>query len=359
VLAAVAQRLREAAGGQHLLARVGGDEFAVVVATGGVEAAESVARRLLAALAAPFELGDAPLALSACAGVANLLADAHLAVYRAKQLGPGRVVRFDPELREAGRRRADLEAGLRRALERDELVLHYQPLVRLDGTLVGAEALVRWQHPERGLVPPGDFIPLAEETGLIVALGEWALHEACRQGAAWHESGCPIEIAVNVSPVQLRDEGLADAVAAALADSGLPPAALCLEITETALVHFDDDTEVLDALKALGVRLAIDDFGTGWSSLAALRRLPFDVVKLDRCFVGGIEEDAGDRAIVAAVIGLAHTLGRTIVAEGIETAGCARELQVLGADHGQGWHFGRPAPAAVFCERLLPIALAA
>jgi EAL domain-containing protein (putative c-di-GMP-specific phosphodiesterase class I) len=159
--------------------------------------------------------------------------------------------------------------------------------------------------------------------------------------------------------VQLRDDRLVDAVAEALDQSGLPPAALCLEITETALVDFDEDPGVLDALKALGVRLAIDDFGTGWSSLAALRRLPFDVVKLDRCFVGGIEEDAGDRAIVAAVIGLAHTLGRVIVAEGIETGGCAEELRTLGADYGQGWHFGRPAPAAIFCEWLFPSAIAA
>jgi len=248
------------------------------------------------------------------------------------------------------RPRLALERDLRLALARAEFVLHYQPLVALPGRgIVGVEALVRWRHPEHGLLGPGEFIPLAEETGLIGPLGRWVLDEACRQGRAWRDArpdAPPLTISVNVAARQLRSSDLLVDVARALAASGLPPADLQLEITEgTAMADAATTVVVLQELKALGVRLALDDFGTGYSSLAYLKRFPVDALKVDRSFVDGLGHDPEDTAIVGAIVSLAHTLGLAVTAEGVETVAQTAILEGLGCDTGQGYLFARPLPA--------------
>jgi EAL domain-containing protein (putative c-di-GMP-specific phosphodiesterase class I) len=243
----------------------------------------------------------------------------------------------------------DLEAALRRALESDQLVAYYQPLVgAVDSGYVGAEALVRWIHPERGLVPPIEFIPLAEETGLVVPLGLVVLEQACLQARAWHEQfGRPMKISVNLSARQLDDPGLVDDVQAVLARTGVDPYSICLEITESlAMQDASRNLETLHRLKALGVRLSIDDFGTGYSSLAYLKRLPVDCVKIDRSFVRTVDTSAVDAAIVASVINLARAVGMSTVAEGVETREQFEALRDLGCDVIQGFYFAKPMPEA-------------
>ena len=260
---------------------------------------------------------------------------------------------FEPSMSEQTLERVDLENDLRLALERGELRVHYQPIVNLDTeAVVGFEALVRWQHPTRGLVPPMAFIPLAEETGLIVPLGRWVLETACRQAARWRRSrpaapGNPaLFVSVNLSARQFMAADLVDDVAAILAETGLEPGALELEITESVVMdQSETGIRVLRELRDHGVRLVLDDFGTGYSSLAYLKHLPLDTIKIDRSFVAGIEEIA-DRSIVDAVIALAHGLGIGVVAEGIETARQAERLRELGCTLGQGYLFSRPMPAA-------------
>ncbi len=356
LLVAVGRRLAATLGPDTLLARFGGDEFAVLVAGGAAAEASRVAERLLDVLRFPFVVEGRETFLSASVGIArrtlrladphDLLRDADTALYEAKATGRNAYAVFAPRMRTAVLARLERETALRGAAERGELRLAYQPKVALaTGRVVGAEALIRWEHPELGLLHPAEFIRLAEETGLIVPLGRWVLREACRQARAWSDAAPlhPALVCVNVSARQLREPGFVAEAVAALADAGLDAGCLELEITESTVMW--DVPEVRHALRdlhTLGVALAIDDFGTGHSSLARLRRLPVDALKIDRSFVAGLGRDPGNLAIVRAVTVLAHELGLTVTAEGVETAEQAAMLRALGVDRAQGYHFARP-----------------
>jgi EAL domain-containing protein (putative c-di-GMP-specific phosphodiesterase class I) len=272
-------------------------------------------------------------------------------MYRAKERGAGHAI-FDTSMHAAASERLALGTALRRAVEGQEFRLHYQPQYTLDGeaAVLGVEALVRWEHPERGLVPPGDFVPVAESTGLIVPIGSWVLQEACAQLGAWQRDGRPdLTMCVNVSARQLADPAIVDLVEQALATTGVTPATLCLEITESVLMEdLDHFAETLDQLKALGVALSVDDFGTGYSSLAYLRRLPADYLKIDKSFVDDLGTSEPAAVIVRTIVDLAHSLGLGVVAEGVETAPQAFALRAMGVESAQGWLYGRPmAPGAV------------
>lgn len=361
VLLAVAGRLQMAAG-EHLVTRTGGDEFAVLVADpASPDEVSRVADRVLDAFATPFLVRGHALTLSASVGVASaptavvcadeLTRAANVALSWAKERGGGRRVVFDPE-RDAGESaRFALLNGLPSAVQRGEFRLVHQPLVDLHGgTLRGVESLVRWQHPQQGLLLPGRFIELAELSGAIVPLGEWVLRTACEQAAQWRRelgAAAPF-VSVNVSPVQLVEPGFARLVTCALADAGLPADRLQLEITEQAVLGDETATlAALDALRASGVRLALDDFGTGWSSLAWLRRLPVHALKIDGSFVDGLRHpvaDPVDASIVGSVVGMAHALGLEVTAEWVETGLQAERLTELGCDLGQGRWFGDAGP---------------
>ncbi len=364
LLVTVATRLRDGLRDNDTLARLGGDEFAVLLEGHDAGEAARTAARLLATLALPLTLDGHVYRLTASVGIApghvgharpaEVLRDADIALYRAKDAGRAGYALFDPAMQAQLVARLDLERDLRLALERDEFVLQYQPLVTaLEGRIVGVEALVRWQHPVRGLLGPGVFIPLAEETGLIVPLGRWVLVEACRQARAWHDAGTgarPLTMSVNVAAGQLRSSALLVDVARALAATGLPPGRLQLEITESAAMADAAATiVVLQELKGLGVRLALDDFGTGYSSLAYLKRFPVDALKIDRAFVDGLGEAAAhgaeDEAIVEVVLGVARALRLEVTAEGVETAAQLLRLRALGCAIAQGYLFARPLPA--------------
>ena len=280
-----------------------------------------------------------------------LLRDADLAMYRAKSAGKGRYVFFEPSMHEEAVRRLELEADLRAALAKHEFRLVYQPIVTLEEErLVGVEALVRWQHPLRGVVPPGEFIPLAEETGLIVPLGRWVLAEACRQAAAWAEQGgAELSVTVNVSGQQLYSAAFVDEVRVAVGASGVASRRIVLELTETVMIDRPElALERFTALKELGVRLAVDDFGTGYSAMNYLRQFPFDVLKIDKSFIDEVAGGGQPAALAGAIVALGSALGLRTVAEGIETAEQAAALGEMGCGLAQGYHFGRPlAPEAI------------
>jgi EAL domain-containing protein (putative c-di-GMP-specific phosphodiesterase class I) len=281
----------------------------------------------------------------------DLLGQAHSAMHQARGAGAGTAV-FDPAYRAGATARLRTERDLRFALERGELVVLYQPLLDVaSGSIVGAEALVRWQHPERGLLPPGDFLPVAEQTGQIVALGEYVLLEACRQAVAWRDAGYPVRISVNVAADQFRRAAFVPAVTRALERSGLAPDALCLEITESALMRTTDERAWdLERLRHLGVHLAIDDFGTGYSSLAYLHELPVDELKIDRSFVSRLDGPGRDDHLVEAIIRMARALTLHVVAEGVETDDQLGRLTGLGCPTVQGYLIARPQPPADFVD---------
>jgi diguanylate cyclase (GGDEF)-like protein len=359
LLVAVARRIDDSLRSADTAARLGGDEFAVLLEDlGGAEEAIIVAHRVGEALRAPVTVQGREVFVSASMGIAcgrhgapELLRQADVAMYRAKAQGKGRHAVYEESMQAEVMRRLELESELLRAIERDEIDVYYQPVIALDGqTLAGFEALARWHHPTRGLVPPPHFIPLAEDNGSIVPLGRHVLRTACAQARRWLEdfpSAEPRIMSVNLSGRQLEDPNIVADVAAALVDSGLPPSALVLEITETVLMH---DTEATIArladLKALGVRLAVDDFGTGYSSLRYLRRFPIDILKMAKPFVDGLAEvdDEEGRALARAIVDLASSLKLACIAEGIEAGSQATMLHELGCGLGQGFHFARPMP---------------
>jgi diguanylate cyclase (GGDEF)-like protein/PAS domain S-box-containing protein len=363
----VAQRLMGAVRPTDTIARLGGDEFAVLVS--GLTApddAEVVAQRLLDALKAPFNASGRAVHLSASVGVAparsrsvtvaNLLADADLAMYEAKTSGKGRYVMFAPTFRKAAAGRLALEEDLRSAVGLGAFRLDFQPIVDLvTNRWTGAEALLRWPHPTRGMVPPLDFIPLAEDTGLVVPLGKWVLEKALEHRVSWsHLVGDPtsFDVAINVSVRQLAEPGFADFVQAAVQQSGLPASSITLEMTESVFMNDNQvNIKALHALHEIGVRIALDDFGTGYSSLSYLRRFRIDVLKLDRSFVSGLLGSAQDRAVTRAVIDLAHHLDLELVAEGIETADQLDLLRQLGCRLGQGYLLHRPMPVEAIVEK--------
>ena len=356
LLRAVGERLRNALSPSHTIARFGGDEFAVLVEeVEGGSAAVDVAAHLISTLQEPFDVNGREFFVTASVGIAvandaeELLRSADVAMYRAKAAGKSQYVVYAPRMDDDVVGRLELVSDLRRARVDEEFVVHYQPTVELaTGALVGVEALVRWRHPTRGLVPPMEFIPLAEETGRIVEIGRWVLNEACRQAAEWRSSlpgAETMQVSVNVSPRQVRRPGLVDEVRAALADSGLPASALTLEITESVLARRRDEmTSILEEVTELGVQLALDDFGTGYSSLSLLHKLPVHTLKIDRSFIRNV--DAAERLVfVRAIVDLARALGLPVVAEGIELPEQAAELLRLGCRLGQGFYYARPLSA--------------
>ncbi|MFF5171191.1 putative bifunctional diguanylate cyclase/phosphodiesterase [Micromonospora sp. NPDC000089] len=374
LLVTIARRLADCVAGQgHLVARMGGDEFVILVqGAEGIDDAVGVAELALAAVSAPALVGGQQLVVSASVGVVDcpagetnaseLMKAADSTLYWAKAEGRGRWAVYDPERSAADIARSALAAGLPAALDRGEFVVHYQPIVSLlDGSMLAVEALVRWRHPEHGLVGPDRFIGLAEETGLIVRLGEWVLGQACRDARAWHRDfpDAKLVVSVNLAARQADDPAIVDTVAEALARTGLPAGLLQLELTESAVMgSAGEPLRSLHRLAGLGVRLAIDDFGTGYSNLAYLRRLPIHCLKLAGPFVEGIRSGADtpadhrDERIVDALVRLAHALELSVTAEAVETGEQAERLRALRCDTGQGRWFGPPAPAEAITARL-------
>jgi diguanylate cyclase (GGDEF)-like protein len=352
ILITFAQRIRDVIRADDVPARLGGDEFGVLVKGANVAIATSMGERLLAAAATPFDLAFGRVIVTASAGVvqvtetmtaSDVIRNADIAMYEAKSNGKNRLAFFQAGLQQRISNRVRLGIELYGALEHEEFELHFQPTLNIGtGRTVGMEALVRWRHPERGLLLPGEFINIAEDTGLIVPLGKWVLDHACEQGAAWQPSnvGRQLTISVNVSPRQMIDGNLCRDVRGALAASGLPPTALVLEITERSLmVDSPLIRQQLDELKQLGVRLAIDDFGTGYSSLAYLRSFPIDIVKIDQSFVAALDEDEQAVALVRAIISIADALDLDTIAEGVETATQYLTLRRLGCQVAQGHYY--------------------
>jgi diguanylate cyclase (GGDEF)-like protein/PAS domain S-box-containing protein len=361
LLVAVADRLRACLRAEDTGARLSGDEFTVLLEDVSGEAdAIAVAERIARALAVPVMLQGREVVVTASIGVAismtgggsqDLLREADLAMYRSKATGKARCSLFNADLETRAMERLELEADLRRALVRGEFRVHYQPIISLaDETIAGVEALLRWEHPERGLVQPLAFIPLAEETGLIIQIGQWVLEQACQQSRIWqadYPRARPLTISVNLSARQLQHPELVRDITRAVRDAGLDPGTLELEITESVVMQDAEATDAtLRALKAIGIRLAIDDFGTGYSSLSYLKRFPVDTLKIDRSFVDGLGQDSQDTAIVRSVAALARALDLSVTGEGVETHAQHRFLQALGCEQAQGYLYARPLPPA-------------
>ena len=363
LLCAVAKRLRDIVRDSDLVSRTGGDEFAIVQS--GAEppavASAALAGRVVEALSVPFDLGDHHVVIGASVGVAiapddghdvdQLLKNADMALYRAKDDGRGRFHFFESEMDIKAQARRLLELDLRKAVAAGEFQVFYQPIVNLaENKISGFEALLRWNHPTRGRVQPDEFIPLAEDTGLIVVIGEWAIRQACAEAKKWP---CDLRVAVNVSPVQFRSKSLVPSVMSALAASGLPANRFELEITEAVLMHNDDATlSVLHQLRSLGVRISMDDFGTGYSSLSYLRGFPFDKIKIDRSFVRDLIEKPDSIAIIRAVTGLGQSFGMTTTAEGVETQQQLDQMRAEGCTEAQGYFYGKPMPANEIAQLL-------
>jgi diguanylate cyclase (GGDEF)-like protein len=358
LLVAVGKRLRRCLRPKDTLARFGGDEFTVLVEdVGNPEDTVRVAKRIIEALREPFVVDSQELFLKASIGIAlgearqktvqDLLRDADTAMYQAKGLDDHYRV-FEPNMNEQALRHLKLESDLRRAIEDEEFVLCYQPIVDLEsGEAAGVEALVRWEHPEQqGLIAPSQFIPVAEEAGLVVPMGKWVLEEACRQGVRWqqeHPHVPPWVMSVNLSAKQLQHPDVTQTVEEILEKTGFEARCLSLDITETLYIEaLEGNTAALDKLKKIGVRISIDDFGTGYSSLAYLKRLPAETLKIDKSFIKGIGEDLEYTAIVQMIIELAHTLGMEVIAEGVESEVQAEQLKEMECDLGQGFYFSEP-----------------
>src|ERR1700728_607545 len=358
LLRALAQQLRALAG-ESYLARLGGDEFILITPMGDQPAlAEMLAGQLHAAVAGDLNLNGQNLRVGLSIGVAifpadgtdatTLLNNADAALYRAKSAGRGKTRFFEIEMDNRLRERRAIQRELRTAVDRNEFRLHYQPLAKIDGEVIGFEALVRWHHPQRGMVSPATFIPVAEESGLIIQIGEWVLREACREAAGWQR---PLQIAVNLSPIQFRHGDLPGLVHSVLLETGLSPTRLELEITEGVLVEdFDRGLSILRRLKSLGVRIAMDDFGTGYSSLSYLQSFPFDKIKIDQSFISNVRSNPQSAAIVRAVIGLAHGLDLPVASGGVETKAQLEFLVAESCNEVQGYLMGRPYPILEYSE---------
>lgn len=365
LLCEVARRLDSVVRRVDTLARLGGDEFIFAMPGFHSAAAADVARRLIDVFSRPFEVGGHELTVTPSLGISifphdgydleTLLRNADTAMYQAKEIGRNAFRFYSSEMNSKSLDRLLMESNLRRALSQNEFVLHYQPLVNLEsGLIVGVEALIRWLHPELGLIMPDRFIHIAEETGLINPIGDWVLCEACRQAQAWVEQGLPaMAMAVNVAPVQFRQSGFIEVVAGALATSGLEPGRLELELTERTVMHDADiNMGTLSALHRMGVELSLDDFGTGYSSLAYLKRFPVGKLKIDRSFVNDLETDPDDWAIASTIVSMGRSLRMTVLAEGVEKAEQLALLRKMGCDMAQGFLFSRPVSAEGMADML-------
>jgi diguanylate cyclase len=365
VLSEMAKRVIACIGSEDIASRFGGDEIVVLHSRATADSGVVLGKRILTALAEPIFVSGKEIVVSASVGVAlckpglksaeQLLREADTALYAAKDNGRARVEQFNDELRARAEKRVQIESDLRAALRESQLFLEYQPQVRLrDGCVVGVEALVRWRHPSHGIVPPGDFIPIAEDCGLIVKIGQEVLRESCRQLVVWTKlmPGRPLAMTVNISPRQLAEPAFFAELCQVLAETNIDPASLCLEITESAMMSATDEvTRLLNQIKQLGVYIAIDDFGTEHSSLSRLRDMPAEVLKIDRSFVDGLSSEKGDTAIVSSILSLAYAMGKHTIAEGVEKREQAAMLLRMGCEVAQGFFFSRPVAA----EQILPM----